>query len=837
MMLLAIGAAQNDSHFSHSRQLTGELIVIMSFDWNASSDEEENDTWKDYAALSTERLVVKDTQISKATTDWLDNNDDGDDEEDNEEALVDWEDADEDTARGEETYHESKENSTTLKAVTIELGSTTNESPRKKGQVRRNKWRLEQLPHHLQRLLQDVSQCHLLMLTSRAAYASRISCDPELLSLCLSVVPRTHHEKSTSTKHAHGSDDTRWYAPTLPDIEFLLEWFYNWKPANQSTQRRYAHRRKKMKRTRVAKKGTQDEASNTLQYNDGMANLSSVDRLKTCLRKNRNDAWTSNETCQIFLAFARALRFRVRYVQAMDSIPLDLQLDHPVLQYSGNIFRHVNESIRGKTPRTPEIVDESFIATKSSSFPPEPVLGWIEILCHSKGKLHWIHVDPVRKLLNEPQKVESLWGTVLKVEDKSVGLNKKCSAVSLSKACPLSYALAVEHAACAMDSHGKVPLRFTDVTPRYAQSWVSTLRRRGVMRGKYGVTNEQLQLTWWNKTLHALNQSSNAQKEQHPSVTNLKNLGVTIDDAISVNDSEDDRKPAAVPTGSEKHDQLFHEVEHHEEQELKATIQDEAIPTSKTAFKTHPVYVIPSVLNQTEVIAPDVKFCGVCKGEFVYRRSDVSIVRPARKWLYHGRKVRDSELDKPIRCVKARPKAVSKSFKALKSYGIGASNDGSQETREMIIAKASEPLEDDMERLYAIWQTDPWSPMYVGPNDPIPVNEYKNVELELINPGLVYIDERGAANTAKMLGIPYAPCFLGFEGHHGNRTPTIRGIVVHEHNAPLIYDAHRAVVSHQETQEDEKQRQAALRLWKRLMMGLLNKARIDREYGQTKDES
>jgi len=72
---------------------------------------------------------------------------------------------------------------------------------------------------------------------------------------------------------------------------------------------------------------------------------------------------------------------------------------------------------------------------------------------------------------------------------------------------------------------------------------------------------------------------------------------------------------------------------------------------------------------------------------------------------------------------------------------------------------------------------------------------------------------------------------LGFEGHGGNRTPTIRGIVVHAHNAPLIREAGAEVQHHAVEKEHEDRRQAVLLRWKRLMVGLLTKERLDREYG------
>lgn len=78
---------------------------------------------------------------------------------------------------------------------------------------------------------------------------------------------------------------------------------------------------------------------------------------------------------------------------------------------------------------------------------------------------------------------------------------------------------------------------------------------------------------------------------------------------------------------------------------------------------------------------------------------------------------------------------------------------------------------------------------------------------------------------------PYAPCLLGFEGHNGNRTPNIRGIVVHNHNAELLREASVEVVSRNVEQEHEKRRKAVYSRWKRLLVGILTQDRLEREYG------
>lgn len=80
------------------------------------------------------------------------------------------------------------------------------------------------------------------------------------------------------------------------------------------------------------------------------------------------------------------------------------------------------------------------------------------------------------------------------------------------------------------------------------------------------------------------------------------------------------------------------------------------------------------------------------------------------------------------------------------------------------------------------------------------------------------------------LQSPYAPCLLGFEGHRGNRTPTVKGVVVHDHNADLLREASIEVVSKSMEDENERRRHAIFSRWKKLLVGLLTQERLEREY-------
>jgi xeroderma pigmentosum group C-complementing protein len=205
----------------------------------------------------------------------------------------------------------------------------------------------------------------------------------------------------------------------------------------------------------------------------------------------------------------------------------------------------------------------------------------------------------------------------------------------------------------------------------------------------------------------------------------------------------------------------------------------------------------------------------------VYRRKDVSKAFRAKKWLYQGRKVKESQLDHPVKKVKARKKR-SKGFQTLNSY---------VDSNEVLPTKYDDEDDIETDNLYARWQTLPWSPPAVGPGDAIPVNEYKNVELALINPGLTHMEQPRLSSVARRLGIPYAPCMCGYEGHKGSQTPTIKGIVVHHHNVELLNEAYLEYQSQLVETEVETRRQDVLKKWRRLVVGILTKDRLDKAYG------
>ena len=758
----------------------------------------------------------------------------------------------------------------TLRPITIDLDQQSSspskanqngDTTKSKSRKRRNVFRNESLPHNMQSLLHNLHQTHLLSLTGHAIYLSNHYSNPEIMSLAYSLIPERWNvplQNHTSSSSSSSSNIQKMnanrhhhvpFTPTLQQMrQFVNEWYIPFVHDVQQRRRdqQYVNRRAgapplhRNRRRNNHRRGVKHQETTTTSNMDClgidthdpyillqmfMSYLSPTadDDPQISVESSavpsilQHPSWKDQLYTGLLIAMVRSMGWRARLVCAMEPLSIDLTVNHPILtSFRHNIFTSVPPPTKKSRKVKLSPVDTTEVKNETPTSFHDHSIGmmWVEILCTNDENKHnntnknpyrWFHVDPIHKCIHQPDSVEGLLGQRLQQQQRHV----------------LSYVVSVEHTASCMNDDSTMTqevesprLRLTDVTPRYAQSWIASLRKRGMIRSKNCSMEEVVRNSWWTKTLrimNAMHRPSNSVRESG-SVKDPIRLD-EIDDTVENTDQVDD----------------------HENDELVQAARNEAIPTSKAGFKTHPLYVIPSELGKTEVLHPDAKqrVCGVFKGQLVYRRSDVSTIYTAKKWLYLGRKVRENEIAKPIKSQTKRKKSPTKGFKALRSYGVGATNDGDEERQ---IELGTIPLDDGTDKLYGIWQTDPWSPAYVGPNDDIPTNEFKNIELALLNPGLVHIDQTGMAGVAKKLGIPYAPCLLGFEGHGGNRTPTVRGIVVHEHNEQLIREAGTEVQSFEAEQACNDRRRFILLQWKRLMVGLLTKDRLEREYGNDGNE-
>jgi len=693
----------------------------MSFHWNLSSedelegensDSEECEKFHSNFAASVAKTSldgnIKPTvaTVTPAKT-ILPNNQD----EDSDDCDVDWEDV----------MHESEDGGeitkpVSLRPVTIHLEENKETDRSKKRRKRtRTKFRNSSLAPDLSQFLLNLHKVNLMCLISGALLMSRYCSDDQIQHLSNSLLPLKHNSRN-------GVDP-----PTLDNVKNLCKWYFEL--VNGLDQRRKAQMQENVlggaplrRRHQLNKQIEPGESISTQPLGEGedtsLAFLTSLcSYLSRVYDEDPQLITAANPKMgagkiMLLIAMLRSIAWRVRYVTSLDPMSKDLDVNHPLfLSGAANVLTMMQKNNKKSMAKNLNINAQNNIVNHSQDH--SSPIAWVEILCHitlSNGtkKMKWVSVDVDQEWIDEPRKMEALNFA----RQKRVSLNPK-------RRQPIVYGLGVEHLINMGD--GTLSFRLTDVTPRYANSWSHSQKLRG----------DDCHV-WFGRTISDCNRSGSVTKKI------ICESGLSSMDAIPVLDSDED----------ETTKKLQDDVLEAEQAELIVSGTKEIMPTNKADFKNHATFALVSQLKSNEVLAPEAKehICGIFKGEIVYHRKVVSVVRTAKKWLYKGRKVMENV--KPIKRVKARKKPGSNanSFKTLSTYGVGSA---SQE----IPSDLQPQLSNNMDDLFAVWQTEDWSPHYVGRDDDIPVNEYRNVELALLNPGLVHIDRTHIAKVAKRLGM------------------------------------------------------------------------------------
>jgi xeroderma pigmentosum group C-complementing protein len=133
--------------------------------------------------------------------------------------------------------------------------------------------------------------------------------------------------------------------------------------------------------------------------------------------------------------------------------------------------------------------------------------------------------------------------------------------------------------------------------------------------------------------------------------------------------------------------------------------------------------------------------------------------------------------------------------------------------------------------LYTTDQTD----LYEAPrvrNGIVPKNKFGNIDVyvpSMVPRGGSHILDEHAARAAFLLGIDYAPALTGFQfrGRHG--TAVLSGAVVARENEEAVRAVISGLADGERAAEEERRRVAALRVWRRLLMGLRIRERIWRD--------
>ncbi|XP_063901155.1 DNA repair protein complementing XP-C cells-like isoform X2 [Zophobas morio] len=265
----------------------------------------------------------------------------------------------------------------------------------------------------------------------------------------------------------------------------------------------------------------------------------------------------------------------------------------------------------------------------------------------------------------------------------------------------------------------------------------------------------------------------------------------------------------------------FLEKEKKELDQIKKGILLQAIPSTLSGLKNHPLYVLQRHIPRDQLLFPfDSRPIGFFKGEPVYARHQLKACKRRLQWLKEGRQVKDGE--QPVR-VAFRRKRYTRSFETA--------DDPSQEYKTV-------PGEVE---LFGEWQTISFQ-RPVASAGTVPLNRFGNVELfqpSMLPIGCVHIDLPRAEELAKRLGkvvyldrltcrqVPtvldvfYGRALTGFQFRKENTIPVINGIVVCKEDAIFLMEAWYQLECHRIDKVCRERKRSTLALWSRLARRLL----------------
>ncbi|KAG8896962.1 hypothetical protein FRC01_011545, partial [Tulasnella sp. 417] len=256
-----------------------------------------------------------------------------------------------------------------------------------------------------------------------------------------------------------------------------------------------------------------------------------------------------------------------------------------------------------------------------------------------------------------------------------------------------------------------------------------------------------------------------------------------------------------------------------EDAELLSSQMTEAMPSSMSGFKNHPLYVLERHLRREQVVHPAITI-GTFRGEPVYPRGNVVELKTAENWMRsEGREVKNGE--QPMKMVKIRASTVRRKREVEVAMMEMADRGGGSGEENGV-----------MQGLYAEWQTKFYEPLPVI-DGKVPKNDFGNIDLytpSMLPQGAMHLPYKGIAKIARKLGIDHAEAVTGFEFKQRRALPILTGIVVAEEESEALLEAYWASEHAAEEKERQKKQERVFKRWQKLVKGLRIRQRLLKEY-------
>lgn len=201
------------------------------------------------------------------------------------------------------------------------------------------------------------------------------------------------------------------------------------------------------------------------------------------------------------------------------------------------------------------------------------------------------------------------------------------------------------------------------------------------------------------------------------------------------------------------------------------------------------------------------------KEEPVYLRSDVERCLTAESWHKEGR--RPSAGEAPLKLVPVRAVTVTRKREA---------EEHERQTGEK-----------QMQGLYSWDQTEYIIPPPIQ-NGIIPKNAYGNMDCfvpSMVPRGAVHIPLRSTVRICKKLDVDFAEAVTGFEFGNKRAVPVCTGVVVAQENERAVIEAWTTYNEEQKKKQETKMERLLLDLWRKFVMGLRIRERVQDTYGDS----
>lgn len=246
---------------------------------------------------------------------------------------------------------------------------------------------------------------------------------------------------------------------------------------------------------------------------------------------------------------------------------------------------------------------------------------------------------------------------------------------------------------------------------------------------------------------------------------------------------------------------------------------DDTIDTL-SSLKASPDFVLERFLRREEAIRPgaqpDRMFASGkgdnLKEEPVYLRADVERCLTTESWHKEGRIPKLGEA--PLKHVPVRAVTITRKREA--------------EEHERITG------EKQLQGLYSWDQTEYIIPPPIE-DGVIPKNSFGNIDAfvpSMIPKGASHIPLKGCLRICKRLEIDFAEAVVGFEFGNKRAVPVIKGVVVAKENEKKVREEWKKWNEEQKRKEEMKLEKLCLELWRKFIVGLKIRKRVQAQYGE-----